>query len=299
LLCLIAEWQIEGYVPLFSIQPDKARMLFGVFGLHYIVNSINVVLFLIIQYFIFVNSNKKKKLFLIPIFIISVSFHILLVQRYGFFILLMLGFCLFYYTGKKIRLRTIIIFISIVVVLILGVQSIRTTQLVKSYIILDSKVKFSSQYAELAIPYMYLTMNLENVVKYYPRIDNHSFGFFSTEVLSHLTGVKYIIAEYFNFDKYKLHIGGYNTFPFYWTYYFDFGITGLALIPFIIGFIISEIYYYLHRNPNITVLTLYTIGFAVITNSYNSDPLTRLDTMLPFLIIVFSQFLFKKKTIDV
>ncbi|HSP89241.1 MAG TPA: O-antigen polymerase [Ignavibacteriaceae bacterium] len=294
LFCLIAEWQIEGYVPLFTVQPDKARLKFGVFGLHYIVNSINVVLFLIIQYFIFVNSNKKKKFFLAFIFIISVSFHILLVQRYSFFILIMLGFCLFYYSGRKIRLRTVLILVSLVIVLILGVQSIRTTQLVRSYIIIESKIKFSSQYTEFAIPYMYLTMNLENVVKYYSHIENHSFGFFSTEVLNHLAGIKFFIAEYFNFDKYKLHIGGYNTFPFYWTYYYDFGITGLALFPFIIGFVISEIYYYLHRNPNNVVLAVYTIAFAIITNSYNSDPITRLDTMLPFLIIVFSQFFIKK-----
>ena len=298
LICLfsfIAEWQIEGYVPLFTAKPDKARLMFGVFGLHYIVNSINVVLFLIIQYFIFVSTNKKKKFLLVLIFIISMGFHILLVQRYSFFILLMMGFCLFYYSGKKIKLRTVFIFASLVMMLILGVQAIRTTQLVKSYLILESKMKFSSQYAEFAIPYMYLTMNIENFVKYYPHIDNHSFGFFTTEFLTHLAGIKYFLAEYFNFDKYKLTIGGYNTYPFYWTYYYDFGITGLALIPFIIGFIISEIYYYLHRNPNILVLTLYTIGFAVITNSYNSDPLSRLDTMLPFLIIVISQFFFKNK----
>jgi oligosaccharide repeat unit polymerase len=299
LICFIAEWQIEGYVPLFTFHPDKARLMFGVFGLHYIVNSINVVLFLVIQYFIFVNANKKRKSLLVLIFITSMGFHILLVQRYSFFILLMLGFCLFYYSGRKIRFRTVIILASLVIVLILGVQSIRTTQLIKSYIIFESKVKFSSQYAEFAIPYMYLTMNLENFVKYYSHIDNHSYGFFTTEFLTHLAGIKHWIADYNNFDLYKLRIGGYNTYPFYWPYYYDFGIAGLTVIPFIIGFFISEIYYYLHRNPNIVVLTLYTIAFAVITNSYNSDPLTRLDTMLPFSIIVFSQFFFQKKKSDV
>ena len=45
-LCLISfiiEWQIEGYIPLFTSKPDSARVMFGIYGLHYIVNSINVV----------------------------------------------------------------------------------------------------------------------------------------------------------------------------------------------------------------------------------------------------------------
>ncbi len=44
LFCLISfliEWQIEGYIPLFTVNPDKARVMFGVFGFNYILNSIN------------------------------------------------------------------------------------------------------------------------------------------------------------------------------------------------------------------------------------------------------------------
>ena len=99
-----------------------------------------------------------------------------------------------------------------------------------------------------------------------------------------------------NFEKFKMYIGGYNTYPFYWPYYLDFGIAGLAIIPFIIGFIISEIYYYLHRNPGLVVLALTTIGFAVIMISFNSDPLTRLDMMFNFIVIVLAQFLFLNKS---
>jgi len=295
LFCFIAEWQIEGYLPLFTSKPDRARILFGIFGLHLIVSSANVILFLIIEYFIFIKGNLKKKWFLIFVFIIAMGNYILIVQRYGLFILIMMVFCLIYYSGRKVKLRTFIIFGSVIISLIIGIQSLRTTELITAYIIIDSKMKLSPQYAEFAIPYMYIVMSIENFVKYYSQIDNHSFGFFTLDFISAITGIKHWIEEYYNFDKFRLHIGGYNTYPFYWAYYYDFGIAGLALIPFIIGYIISEIYYYLRRNPNIVILTLFSIAFAVMAISYSSDPLTRLDMMFNFSIIVFAQFLFWNK----
>ncbi len=299
LFCLISflvEWQVEGYIPLFTANPDKARVMFGVFGFNYILNSINAVMFLIIQYFIFVKAKYRKKTFLVLIFIVSLGNYVLFVQRFGMFILLMLGFCLYYYAGKKIKIRTVIIFIVLIVSLIAGIQSLRETQFFSTYVFLDSKMKFSPRYSELTIPYMYLAMNTENFVKYYPHIEKHSYGFFTFEYLIELSTIRKWFIDYYHFDKFKLHIGGYNTFPFFWTYFYDFGIAGLAIIPFIIGFVISEIYYYMHRNPNLVVLVLTAISFAIITSSFNSDSLTRLDTVLPFFMIVVSQFYFVKKS---
>jgi oligosaccharide repeat unit polymerase len=296
LFCFVAEWQLEGYLPIFTINPDAARVRFGVFGLHVFVSSVNVVLFLIIQYFILVRANKTKKSFLILIFLISMGNYILIVQRYGFFILLMMAFCLYYYAGKKLSGRTIVIFASILILTVIGIQSLRISELVKAYIIIQSKIKFPMKYAELAIPYMYLSMNLENFVKYYPQLDNNSFGFFSTEFLSHLVGAKYFIADYFGFDKFKNYIGGYNTFPFFWPYYYDFGIFGLAFIPMALGFIASEVYYFLHRNPSLTLLAIYSVAFSVIMVTFNSDPLTKTDMVLSYFVIIMSQSFFVKKT---
>lgn len=295
LISFIAEWQIEGYIPLFTSDPDKARVMFGIFGLHYILQSIIVVLFLIIEYFILINKNRFKKTLLSLVFLLSLGNYILFVQRYGLFILLMMGFCLFYYSGRKIRPRTIIIFTAILIGLIAGIQSLRTTQLGLEYFYLESQMKFPSSYAGYTIPYMYISMNIENFVKYYPQIP-HTFGFYTFGFITDI--LKAFVVDYHNFDKFSLHIGGYNTFPFFWAYYYDFGTIGLSIIPLIIGFIISEVYYYLHRNPNIVILTLYCIAFTVIILSFNSDPLTRFDTMLPFTVIVLVQFLIINKSED-
>ena len=297
LLCLasfIVEWQIEGYIPLFTSRPDSARVMLGVYGLHCIVNSINVVLFLIIQYFIFVKSNFTKKSVLVLIFILSLGNYILFVQRFGLFILFMMAFCLYYYSGKKLRMRTVILFFVLLSGLIIGIQSIRATQLFSTYIYVQSEMKFSPKYLDFTLPYMYLSMNLENFVKFYSHVQDHSFGFFTFEYLIEASTIRKWFIDYYNFNRIKNYIGGYNTYPFFWTYYLDYGIAGLALMPFIIGFIFSEIYYFFHRNPSLVMLALVSIVFAVIMISFNSDALSRLDTVLPFTVIVLAQFLFIK-----
>ena len=43
------------------------------------------------------------------------------------------------------------------------------------------------------------------------------------------------------------------------------------------------------------MLAMVSIVFAVIVISFNSDALSRLDTVLPFTVIVLAQFLFIKK----
>lgn len=298
LLCFVSfivEWQIEGYIPLFTSRPDSARVMFGVYGLHYIVNSINVVLFLIIQYFIFVKSNYSRKSVLVLIFILSLGNYILFVQRFGLFILFMMAFCLYYYSGKKLRIRTAILFLVVLLGLIIGIQSIRATQLFSTYIYVQSEMKFSPRFLDFTLPYMYLSMNVENFVKYYSHVQDHSFGFFTFEYLIEASTIRKWFIDYYNFNRIENYIGGYNTYPFFWTYYLDFGVAGLALMPFIIGFIFSEIYYFFHRNPTLVMLALVSIAFAVIMISFNSDALSRLDTVLPFTVIILAQFLFIKR----
>ena len=295
IISFIIEWQIVGFLPLLTANAARARLLFKVFGLSLIVGSANVILFLVIQYFIFFKTSIKKKILFSIISILALANYILIVQRYGLFILIMMVVCLFYYSGKKIRLRTAIITGIIIIVALIGIQSLRETQLGLAYILLDSKMKLPPQYAEFSISYMYVVMNVENFVKHYSYVHTHSYGFFTFDFLTALTGIKHWIEEYYLFDKYKWQIGGYNTYPFYWPYYYDFGIIGLAVIPFALGFIISEVFNFLHRNPNIVVLTLYTIAFAVIAISFSSDPLTRLDMMFNFIIILFAQYFFVNK----
>ena len=294
-IAYIIEWQVEGYIPLISAQPEMARKMYGIFGVHLIVQSINIILFLILEYFIFIKSNTNKKFFLFFILIITTVTFALLLQRYNFIMLILMGISLFYYSGRKVNLKTFIIFATIIITFIYGIQTLRESNLFLSYFYYLSDMKFSPRYAEYAIPYMYISMNLETFVKYSSQLDHHSYGFFTLDFLTALTGVKHFILEYFNFEKFK-SINGYNTYPFYWPYFYDFGVAGLAVIPFILGFIFSEFYYLLRKYPSLVTLSLYSVVFSVIAISYTSDPLTRLDMMYNFVIIVLVQIFIEKKS---
>lgn len=286
LICFLLQWWIEGYLPIFTAEPSKARLKFKVFGINYIINSVNVILFLVIQYLILVREKIKEKVILVTIFIISLGDYILIVQRYGLFIFLMMAFGFYYYAGTKIKLSSIFAFLIFLIGLVIGIESLRESKLVIGFMILNAKTKLPIQYSVFVLPYMYVAMNLENFVKYYSQITHYAYGFHSFGFFVDGIGIGHWIAEYFSFSKFKLYISGYNTYPFYWSYFLDFGIAGLALIPCLLGFFISEVYYHFRRNPTLTTLTIYAIAFAVMVISYSSDPLTRLDTMLPFIILI-------------
>jgi len=106
LICFLTEWWIVGYLPIFTSQPS-ARINFKVFGINYIVNSVNVILFLVLQYLTLIKGNSRRKIFLSIIFIISMGNYILIMQRYGLFLFLLMAFSFYCYAGKKIKIRTI------------------------------------------------------------------------------------------------------------------------------------------------------------------------------------------------
>ena len=205
--------------------------------------------------------------------------------------------CFYYYSGKKINYKVVITISLLMIGIVIGIESLRVAKFAQAYFYVSSGIKFPYKFAIFAQPYMYIVMNLENFVKNYSLIPHHTWGIFTSDFILALIGVKHWALEYFNVVKFPHYIGGYNTFPFFWAYYYDFGIPGLAFIPFVLGFIISEIYYYLHRTPNLVNLALYSVGFTVIFISYSSDPLTRLDMMFNFIIIVLVQKYITKKNL--
>lgn len=290
----LAEYFIEGYIPAFTPKPDKARILFGVFGLHLIVGGINTILFLIVQYFVFVKAKKGKKILLALIFLIALLSFSLLVQRYNFFIVSFMILCMLYYSSKYIKFKSLLIFLAIVFGFLILIQTVRLAQYAEYYFYVYAKMKYPIKYAVFTEPYMYIVMNLENFVRSSGKIERFAYGYFTADFILALTGLKHWLAEYYNLVKFPTYIEGYNSFPFFWAYYYDFGLIGLAFIPFILGYLISEFYYQLHRNPNLINLILYSIGFVVIVISYSSDPLTRLDMVFNFAIILLAQFIIRK-----
>lgn len=285
----LTQYFLLGYLPLFTPQPDLARKMFGTFGISLLVNGINAILFLVIEYFVLVKNQTKKKILLSFLGLVGFASFLLLLQRYNFVILGFMIVAFLFYSGKKIKPKTFFIFFAVIISLVFLIKGLRSAKFAEIYFYYLAQMKFPIAYAWLSEPYMYLVMNFENFVKNFSRIEFHSFGYFSFDFITALTGLKKWIGEYFFLEKFPFYISGYNTFPFYWAYFYDFGYLGLVIIPLFLGWIVSEIFYLLHRRPSLMTLSLYSAAFSVIVISYTSDPLTRLDMMFNYVMIVIAQ----------
>lgn len=283
------EYLIEGYVPLFSPQPDLARRDFGVFGLHLIVNSVISIIFLSVEYIILVKKKFANKLVLSIISVLAFITFSFLLYRYIFMILILMIIPFVYFT-KGIKPKYFLGIFVFIGLFVWGIKSIRVGQLAELYFFLAAKIKIPYKYAFLSEPYMYITMNLENFVANFEKITSHTYGIFSADFFLALIGTKHWLMEYYNVAKFPHYIDGYNTFPYFWAYFYDFGFWGLAIIPFFIGILASLIYSYIKMKPNLRNLIYYCALVSVILISYTSDPLTRLDIVSNYFIIIIVQY---------
>ncbi|MBU1298103.1 MAG: oligosaccharide repeat unit polymerase, partial [Bacteroidetes bacterium] len=105
IVCYIAEVIIEGYLPLFSPRIEKARIEFGVFGLHLIVNAMVTLLILSIIYIILAPKSVTKKIIMSFIIILTTISFFFLLQRYSFFLVSVIVLGIFYYSTNKVNLK--------------------------------------------------------------------------------------------------------------------------------------------------------------------------------------------------
>jgi oligosaccharide repeat unit polymerase len=286
-----------GGLPLLSAFPDRARMELGIFGLHLFVNSIPILLFLCIEYFVLKSNDRKKKFIVGSIFFFSFASYFFLLERYHYFLLFVMAFGLLYYGSKIITFKKSIITIIVFIYLINLLQSIRISRYAAQFFYIISKMKYSMDYAAFTGPYMYVTMNLENFSRGVDNIREHSYGLLSADWIAALTGIKHPTAEYFGINSGKYITSSFNTFPFMWDYFYDFGLVGVAVLPMILGFWISTIYYKMRTSSELKWMVIYAFFIFVIIFSFFTNVMTSLNTIsnLFILWIVHNFFIVKKE----
>jgi oligosaccharide repeat unit polymerase len=120
---------------------------------------------------------------------------------------------------------------------------------------------------------MYLVTNLENFVHAASRINQFTFGYYTFDFVTALTGLKHWIADYAQLAESPYMIAGYNTYTFLWPFYRDFGIPGLVVFPLAEGFIISWVYCAMKRDPSILRIAMYaTAVFVMLISFFNHAP---------------------------
>ena len=295
IIAYIVEWFKAGALPLFATFPDRARSEFPIFGIHLFIGAMPVILFLIVEYLFIVKTPMIRKIILTAIFLITLISYFFLMNRlyYVLFFILALGFA--YYSTKAIRLRTVGLAAILLVGLLAFLQYFREARYVENFLYVVSEMKYSSEYAALTGPYMYIVMNLENFARAVPRLESFTYGFFSFDFLMALTGLKHWLIAYFGLQERVYLVSGYNTFPFIWDYYYDFGIAGLTILSGSLGFVCALIHRWMRTQPSLLNISLYAIVLFVIIISFFTNALTSLNFMFNLVMIILVQVLIRRK----
>ena len=227
------------------------------------------------QYYVLVKGDFSKKVILLFIFLITFVTYFSLLQRYDLIFWLIISIT-FYYYAKKIRIRTVLPFAVSIVAVVYAIQQIRLSRYFAGYLYIMSKMKFSPKYAALTEPYMYIAMNLENFAHAVTKLKDYTYGYYTFNFVMSLSGLKHWIQKYAFLNDYPFLDSGYNTYTMFWDFYRDFGVLGLFLISFTLGFIITTLYYRLRTKPNLHTVSLYALGVFVMLFSFFINPIAQL-----------------------
>ncbi len=259
---------VKGYVPMFSFKPSSARIDYFIFGVGLFIHHMPIVFFFTVLYHLVVEGKKGKKNILKFITIFTVLTFIMLLQRYPVMMISVMVFAFLYYTTRYIKFQTVFLFLSAAVALVYSVATVRAGQLVQLYLYTTSQMKFPFRYAIFTEPYMYVVMNVENLVNGMKKLEVFSYGYYSFDFVFSITGLKYWMKEYWGLVDNPFLFSGYNTYTLFWSYYRDFGIIGISLFPMAGGLLVGAIYYAMRRKPTIGLLTTYSMIVFIMGMSF-------------------------------
>ncbi|HLA99993.1 MAG TPA: O-antigen polymerase [Bacteroidota bacterium] len=277
LVSYAAEVVVLGNVPVFSPYPDRARMAFGIFGVHLIVTLAPAILILATEYFLVFRKTLRHKTEVLAIFIITFLSYSLLLQRFSFVMWVVVSSCLAYYYSRYVNWKSLLVASGGFTAFIMFLQSIRLSRYVENYIYVVSRMRISRAFAALSEPYMYTVMNLENFARGVDRLDTFTMGLFTFDPLLALVGLKHPAQDYFGVIERPFLNSGYNTFPFMWTYYRDFGYGGMVLICLVLGIAIAYYYNRFRTDPTLYRAAIYALGVFFMTLSFFTNVLTMLN----------------------
>lgn len=286
LICFLLEVIIIKKIPLFS-EDMSAYREFYVTGVHYFVVSVGIIPVLTILY---KKIGGEKKI--IYINIVSISISILIVSRQLLImqcVLIVLGYN---YLIKKIRIKKIIILFLVSLILFSASFSLRNQS--TEYINNVANVLPKYQKNIFIKPLLYFNMNFENLRNTVENFNDYKYG--ENMLFPILAFVN--LKDYINYDykdQYLTNIN-FNTSTYLTDIYYDFGILGVIIIPFILGLLYSVLYNNMKRNISIIniiyFLLLYCLIFCFFVNWYYNTAI-----IFDIVIIMIIYFYCKNKEI--
>lgn len=279
-------YAVVGFIPLFTPQPNLTRTKWSVFGFGLIIHLAPTIIYFVMLYYLTVQKRLGKKLITGLIMFATLFTFFLLVQRFSLVISIVLTMIFLYYGTYKFRPRNVIIIFLILVVFMYGISTIRVSTLFIQYLYYSAKMKFGPQYAFLTEPYMYIVMNLENFANSVYHLSNFTYGYFTFDFVLALSGLKHWISDYTYIEQFPFVINAdYNTYSMFFTYYRDFGLLGVFIIPFLLGVIVSALYYRMRQKPDINSISFYGMFLFALIFSFFIPMLSWLHFILNLTII--------------
>lgn len=277
-LAFVVETLAFGGLPMFSAYPDRARTSFGLFGFHlFISGGMPVVLILVAEYYILIRGNSTKKIILAVEFLVTFITHALLLVRYTYMVFIFIGIGIAYYASRLIKIRNLLIFLSVIAFAFTAMIQVREARYVQHYLYVVSQMKIPLSYAWVTAPYMYITMNLENFARSVDQMQYFTYGYNTFDFIWALTGLKHWMAQYFGIGINEYLNSGYNTFPFFFYFFQDFGVIGLFVISTFSGFVTGTVYHWMRRSATITAIVMYACCVYLMSISFFNNSASYLN----------------------
>jgi oligosaccharide repeat unit polymerase len=269
-------YAVKGFLPIFVVGTKVSRVDFYVFGFGVLINATAFISYFTLLYCLAVSGETKKKVGLAVTAALALGSYFLLLQRYQIIMAIVIAMVYLYYSRRQIRFRLVAAAAAVTVGFFYWIASLRVSHLVGTYLYSLSKMKMPKDYAMLTEPYMYIVMNLENFARGVERLETHTWGYFSLDFATAITGLKYPLQDYFAIDRTPFLNSGYNTYTTLWWFYTDFGVLGTIMLPLVWGFLTGAIYYRMRRNPTLSSVTQYAVAVFAMVISFFEFPFSHL-----------------------
>ena len=260
LISFIIEVMILKFIPFFTVDTPHAYSTFHVFMIHYITSFYAFIpCFALCNFFIEPNR-KVSKIFLILSYVYVIIMSILLISRSRLIQCIVLSAFIIIINNQS-GLKALfsdkrkIVLIGISVVLFMVLYVIITISRAHDITYLNGIFEMKNDKLPIFIsqPYMYIAHNFENLNYMINNVFRLTFGRRSLNPLFTLTFIKKLFPFVLDAPSYIIK-EELSTLTLVYDAYYDFGLVGVAVFSFIIGYvgkILEEVTYNLVNRKNI------------------------------------------------
>ena len=301
------EVYILKFIPLFTKDTPHAYSTFHVFMLHYITSLyIFIPSFAIANYYM---EGKNSKVGIICSYVYVVALAMIMVSRSQLIMSLVLSIFTFvvynknYITNKLINKKNVCLTVIAIIVLMI-IYVFITINRAHDIAYLNGIFEMKNENTPIFItqPYMYIAHNFENLNYMINNIEKLGFGFGRRCLLPlfTLTFVKKIFPTVAMAPTYVIK-EELSTLTLIYDFYYDFGIIGVIVFCFIIGYVGKMLENYVYKLMDEKYHTYLTILFSLLCYymlfSFFQTYFSLTETLVYIIILIFIEGIFVVKNI--